>query len=114
MVRRSKASTPGPPRHLGTHGKRFWKRVVENFELLDQDFDRLEGACVALDRAHAARQLLDREGLVVLDRFQQPKEHPAVRIEAAAWGTFRLLVRELAIDDEPPADTRPRAGRGYR
>ncbi len=109
-----KRRIPKAPEHLGEQGRRFWSRVVEAFELLPQDLDRLEGAAKALDRAAAAREILDREGLVVRDRFGQHREHPAARLETQAWGTFRLLVRELGIDDEPPPDTRPRAGRGYR
>jgi phage terminase small subunit len=83
--------------------------------LLPQDLDRLTGACIALDRAHAARETLAKEGAVFTDRFDQPREHPAVKIESTSWNTFRLLVRELGIDAEVPADSRPATSpRGYR
>ena len=104
-----------PPRHLKTAGKKFWKKIAADFELLDHDFARLEGACIALDRAAEAREAIAQDGAVVTDRFGQKKEHPAIRIESASWGTFRLLLRELGLDDELPSDNRPAtAPRGYR
>ena len=107
--------TPSPPRHLKASGKAFWKKIAEQYELLDHDFARLEGACIALDRAAEAREAIAKDGAVVTDRFDQAKEHPAVRIESASWGTFRLLVRELGLDDELPADNRPaNPPRGYK
>lgn len=105
---------PRPPATLEKHGKAFWNRIAAEYELLPQDSPRLEGACIALDRAHAARELLAKEGPIVLDRFKQQKPHPAAQIEATAWTTFRLLVRELGLDAAPP-DSRPATSpRGYK
>ena len=106
---------PSPPKHLKAAGRAFWKKIAEQYELLDHDFARLEGACIALDRASEAREAIAKDGAVVTDRFKQQKEHPAIRIETSSWNTFRLLVRELGLDDELPADSRPpTAPRGYR
>ena len=68
--------------------------------------DLLTAACVQLDRAEQARQAIAKDGVIVMDRFQQSKEHPAVAIERKASGEFRLLSRELGLDIEPPSDTR--------
>ena len=107
--------TTTPPKHLGKVGKAFWRKIAGEYELLDHDFARLEGACIALDRAAEAREAIANDGAVVTDRFGQKKEHPAIRIESASWGTFRLLLRELGLDDELPQDSRPATSpRGYR
>ncbi len=108
--------TPSPPpKHLGSDGKAFWKRVASEFDLLEHDFARLEGACIALDRAKEAREAIAKDGAIVTDRFGQAKEHPGISIERASWNTFRLLLRELGLDDELPADSRPStAPRGYK
>lgn len=110
----SQKSKPRPPSHLGKHGKTFWNRVAAEYELLPQDLDRLEGACTMLDRAHAARAAIEESGVVTKDRFGCDREHPAIRVEASAWNSFRLLARELGLDIAP-SDTRPASPpRGYR
>ena len=54
------------------------------------------------DRICAARELLDREGLVVKGR-QGQRPHPAVAIERDAKTTFAKLLRDLDLDAEDPA-----------
>jgi len=58
--------------------------------------------------------ILDRDGLVIEDRFGQVKEHPACGIERQNRLAFSRLLREIGLD-HVPADT-PRApviqGRG--
>ena len=64
-------------------------------------------AATALDRAAAAREVLDRDGVTYVDRFRQPKPRPEVGVEKDACNTFRLLVRELGLDLPHPGDGRP-------
>jgi hypothetical protein len=61
------------------------------------------------DRCVAAREILDREGLTYTDRFGQPKARPEVAIERDGRIAFARLLRELGLDVEPPAETRPPA-----
>lgn len=56
----------------------------------------------------AARAVLDAEGAVFLDRYNQPKARPEVAIERDSRVLFARLVRELDLDfhgasDRPPA-----------
>ncbi|MDP8958285.1 MAG: hypothetical protein M3N51_03585, partial [Actinomycetota bacterium] len=73
-----------PPGHLSESSKRFWRATVRQYELERHHLHLLAGALEAWDRAQEARKLLDEEGIVVQDRFGQPKAHPAVRIERDA------------------------------
>jgi phage terminase small subunit len=63
-------------------------------------------AATAWDRAAAAREVIDREGAVYVDRFGQPKARPEIAIERDAVTALARLVRELDLDCEPVATGR--------
>jgi len=103
-----KTSTdPQPPTYLSQAGRSFWQRVVSEFDLDSAALQLLSLACKQADRAAEARAILAAQPVVYLDRFGQAREHPAVAIERNATIAFARLVRELALDVEPPADSRP-------
>jgi len=95
------------PSFLAEAGRAFWQRVVTEFELDGPSLDLLAMAAKQADRAAEARTILAAEPLTFIDRFEQPREHPAVAIERNATIPFARLLRELALDVEPPADVRP-------
>ncbi len=76
-----KLTLPRPPAYLGVVGKRWWREVVAQYALETHDLTLLAAACHCLDRIEAARELLKSGGLVVKDRFDQDKMHPAILIE---------------------------------
>ena len=49
-------------------------------------------------RSAQARRVLERDGLVFLDRFGQPRPRPEVAIEKDAKLLFARLTRELQLD----------------
>ena len=103
-----KTSTdPQAPVFLAEAGRAFWQRVVSEFDLDSAALQLLALACKQADRAAEARAILAAQPVVYRDRFDAPKEHPAVAIERNATIAFARLVRELALDVEPPADSRP-------
>ena len=103
-----------PPRKLKERGKRFWKLVMVEFELSDSDQVVLVSACEMLDRAEAARKLIEKDGMTIKDRFGQTKPHPCVEVERQSHLAFVRIRRELGLDVEPP-DSRPATyPRGYR
>lgn len=98
------------PTHLKAATKRWYKQVLEDYELEPHHMKILTLAATAWDRAQDARETIEQEGAVVADRFGQPKKHPAVDIETASMTTFARLIRELCLDIEPPkAPGRPPA-----
>ena len=115
---------PEPPRHLSPDSRRLWRDVLASFELEPAELKTLDLALIALDRAHAARRAIRREGMLVADRFGQSKPHPAVAIEERARMDFLKLMRALALpyeetDAEPQARNAhgrfgPRGGQGRR
>jgi len=110
-----KTSTdPQAPVFLAEAGRTFWQRIVGEFDLDSAALQLLALACKQADRAAEARAILAAQPLTYPDRFDQPREHPAVAIERNATIAFARLVRELALDVEPPADSRPPRRPGTR
>ena len=94
--------TPSPPTHLSRTTKKWWREITEEFDLEPHHLKVLQAAAESWDRAQEARILVDKEGLVVDDRFGQPKPHPGCAIERDSRGVFLRCLRELGLDVEPP------------
>ena len=104
---------PAPPTHLSAKSARLWTSIVARYELEDEELATLVLALEAFDTAQTARRLLRREGVVVRDRFDQPKPPPATAIAHDAASTWSRLLRDLGVplpeEDGPP---QPRTARG--
>ncbi len=109
----TKNSTPQPPKHLSASAKQFWRSVVEVFDLEGHTLGLLESACIQLHRSEEARAIVAKEGMIMKDRFGQPKPHPAVELERQAHLAFLRLGREIGLSVDAP-DSRPPVGAGYR
>lgn len=107
-----KPKTTAPPEHLSKDAATWWSAVVAAYVLEDHHLRLLTEAAVSWDRAQEARRIIERDGIVVIDRFGQPREHPAVKVETASRTLYARLMRELDLDGEPLPDPRlPRRGR---
>jgi hypothetical protein len=49
-----------------------------------------------------ARETIARDGPVYLDRFNAPRKHPSISIQAEARIAFSKIIRELDLDVDPP------------
>ena len=108
----SKAN-PQPPKHLSRESRAWWRQVVSDYDLELHHLKLLQSACESLDRVQQARTLIERDGVVIEDRFGQQKPHPACDIERHNRALFARMLRELALDVEEPAEaTRPPTMRG--
>ena len=98
------------PRHLKRATKRWFREVVAEWGLEPHHVRILTVACEAFDRCCQAREVIDREGLIYLDRFDAPRARPEIGIERDSRLAFLRAVRELDLDIEPPPPPgRPRA-----
>ena len=88
--------------------------MVAEFEFDDPNsFELLHAAAIQIGRSEYCRDLIAKEGGVVRDRWDQPKEHPAVSMERQASNLFRLLTRELGVTGGTDEAARiPRNGKG--
>ncbi len=99
-----------PPKFLQKPGREHWKNVVKTYEIQPHQAPILALACQALDRAHAAREAIDKGGATVTDRFGQTRANPACAIERDAMSAFARLLRELGLDLVPEAPRPPMRG----
>lgn len=80
------------------------KQMVAGFEFSDPaSLELLDAAAVQLERMLDLRARIEAEGVVFVDRFGQPRQHPAVAMERQSANLFRLLCRDLGVscgDDE--------------
>ena len=100
------------PTHLKPATRRWWRAVWESFELEDHHRKLLDLAATAWDRAESAREVLDREGVVYVDRFGVPRTRPEVAIERDSRLAFARLLRELRLDVHPDDERLPVLGGG--
>jgi phage terminase small subunit len=102
-----------PPKSLTAASRALWREVVATWALDLHHLRLLEGACRQLDRAAAARMVLETDGLVVLDRFGQQRGHPMIDVERRALDAARLLLRELGLEDGAEVGRPPRISGRY-
>ncbi len=103
-----KSSLPKPPKHLSAVAKTEWQRVVESWDLDDASLMVLQSYCESGDVERKAQKQLDKDGLCVVDRFGQPKPHPAFLVVRDMKSLRLRQLRALGLDLEPVND---RAGR---
>jgi phage terminase small subunit len=107
-----KATGEQVPNYLATEGRAFFEGIAGEYELDPPALALLAAASKQLDRIAEARAVLQKEPVIVQDRFGQSRTHPAVEVERNASVCFARLLREIGLDLEPPPDSRPprRAG----
>ena len=102
------------PHHLTEGTAAWWLQVQTDYSMESHHVRLLTLACEAYDRTQQAREIIDRDGPVVVTDGGI-KAHPAVAIERDARLAFARLVRELDLDAEPSPDRgRPPALRSNR
>ncbi len=98
-------SNEDSPPHLANETREWWVAVATEYQLESHHRRLLTLACESWDRGVQAREALAANGTTYTDRWGQPRARPEVAIERDARIGFARLVRELALDIEPPDDT---------
>jgi P27 family predicted phage terminase small subunit len=70
----------------------------------------LATVCESFDRMKQAQQVLKTDGLVQVDRFGQPKPHPAAVIERDSRSGMLQALKALNLDVAPLHDRVGRPG----
>ena len=101
---------PQPPEILTPRGpgRRFWKKVLDDFNLQDHHhLELLTQACRCLDRVAECEARIKQDGPTVVDRFDQLKPHPLLQVEKDHRILFLRALRELQLDASAPEEARP-------
>ena len=101
-----KAKSPKAPAHLSDSTRVWWRSVVREYHVEPNHMRLLQAAAECRDRLQQARELLQRDGLVIEGREGGMRPHPAAAIERDSRIAFARLIRELDLDVEPPASAR--------
>ena len=102
MKRNGKNASPA---HLRPATRRWFDDVMSEYQLESHHVRLLTLAAEAWDRCAAAREVLDRDGISYIDRFQAPRARPEVAVERDSRIAFARLLRELALDVAAPDES---------
>lgn len=95
------------PKHLRAATRRWWQSVVDDFDLEAHHVKLLTLSAEAWDRCLQAREAIAEHGITYADRFGSPRARPEIAIERDSRIAFVRTLRELGLDVNPPADSRP-------
>jgi P27 family predicted phage terminase small subunit len=104
-----------PPSHLSAEAKSIWVKLCEEFTLTDAGaLELLRAGLEAFDRAQSARILIEKNGLVIKDRFGAIKPNPLIPCERDSRAAYVHALKILGMDivDTPTAGP-GRPPRGY-
>lgn len=90
------------PEGLSKAAISWWKKLFDEYQITDNaGLLLLEQALRSFDRAEEARALIDKEGAVIRDRFNQPRQHPACQVERDNRAAVVKTLAALGIDGGP-------------
>ena len=90
------------PSHLSKEAKKIFKDLCAEYGIDDVAGLRiLRVALEAFDRAQAAREAIEKDGMTVTDKFNQVKPHPLLPVERDSRAAFLAGLKHLNLDLEP-------------
>jgi phage terminase small subunit len=79
------------------------KTLLAEFEITDiAGLEILERAIESFCRMREAQEIVSKEGLTIINRFGEKKEHPSLNTERKALAQFLLAIKQLNLDVLPP------------
>lgn len=97
---------PAAPAHLSKEAKGIWSATLRDYDLEARHLAILTVALEAYDRMREAQEAVRRDGAYIEGRFGM-KAHPGLSIERDSRTAFLRAQRELGLDLEAPAASRP-------
>ena len=85
---------------LSETSQQFYDKLAGEYDFESHQFELLRLACEALDRASQAEEVINREGITYDDRFGTPRTRPEVRVKVEAENAFRMLIKQLNLDED--------------
>ncbi len=89
------------PSDLSEESLQLWEILTTQYHIEDPGGQAiLITALRAHDRARQAQALIQADGLVLVDRWNQKKIHPAAAVERDARSQFLMALKALGLDIE--------------
>jgi P27 family predicted phage terminase small subunit len=99
------------PGHLSKDAKALWQELTNEYAINDSGgLAILKTGLEAWDRAASARMQIDKEGMVLADKYEQKKAHPLLTVEKDNRAAFLNAIKMLNLDIEPLRDKAGRPG----
>ena len=95
------------PSHLTRKTKAWGNSVLAEYDLSPTQIQLLVMAAEFRDQSESARALVQLEGAIVRDRFDQPKENPSAKLQRDAALACSRLLREIGLAVDDTDDARP-------
>lgn len=99
MPRGSRPVLAPPPKSLPKHEADLWREYVAAYEFNGPAaYGLLQVALEAHARCREAKEAIDRDGLLLLDRYGKPRQHPLVHCERDARAAYLAALKHLNLD----------------
>ena len=105
---------PRPPAELKTSGRKLWNAVQAEYELEQHETQLLREMCRAADTLDRLATVVAEEGEMLLDRFEQPRVHPALVESRQLKVTYARLSAALRLPSGEEGDHQADARRPQR
>jgi P27 family predicted phage terminase small subunit len=93
---------PVAPKGLCPEARAFWQKVISEYAIDDPgSLLILTSACEAFTRMKQAQDIIAKEGMTTIDRFNQAKCHPAILVERDSRAAMLAALKQLGLEAEP-------------
>jgi len=89
------------PKFLSAKSREFFREVINVYQLEDFHIKLLILACESLDQIEIARLQIEKEGSYYINRFDEPRPHPALKEFKDNKIIFAKLIKQLDLEVEP-------------
>jgi phage terminase small subunit len=87
-----------PPRNLSKEARVWWQTIQSEWNLDSTGILYLNTAMESFDTMRKSQAILDKEGLVIVDRFKVQRQHPATLILRDARNQMLKALAALNLD----------------
>jgi hypothetical protein len=89
---------PPPPELLDAPEQKIWSTIVREHPFNRAGHLMLENALLSLGRARKCREIIERDGAMIMNREGMPMRHPLLAIEVQSRKLVRDTFKALKIE----------------
>lgn len=95
---------PAPPKGTGPAGRKLWTGVLKDWTLDPHELTLLRECVRTVDALDVLHKRVAKDGEIILDRFGEPKAHPALVEARQLKIAYARLLAALRLPDGAPGD----------